>query len=182
MKKLMILALFPASFSLAGTPPDFPNTTGIKVAGHSQEQIIKSAQRCIKSALKNKQFEVIDANSFFDASEAKSAKPLSSPDPTAILDTSMEEGKIYGRHIFTTDGFISEGIVSTDVTIETQPEKFRILWHDAVYSASIQPNWRRSQEPLIQEALPYKKAIIEIAVKTGILVSCISTTPPASDW
>lgn len=169
----------------AGTPPDLPNTQGIDAPDRSQEQLVRDAERCIKANLKYKQFALTSgsAAAFFGAGPT-AAPPVNTPDPTALIDTQADAGQVHGRHVFATAGMMTEGVIQTDVLIETKASKFRITWHDAQYTAPVQPHWDRSLTPFIKEALPYKKGITELQQATEKLKQCILAppAPAASDW
>lgn len=185
MKILLLAALLPFT-ALAGTPAELPNTAGIDAPNMSQEQLVLAAQRCIKTTLKNEQFTVSNnstASFLTGTASAKAAAPTTTADPTALIDTQAEAGRIEGRHTFATSGMMTQGIIRSDVLIETKPNKFRITWHDPVYTAPVEFHWEKQLQPLIKEALPYKKAIAELQATTEKLSQCM-TTPAVvdSDW
>lgn len=182
-KYSFLLACILSTGATAGTDPEYPNTEGIQAEG-TKAQLIEKGKICIKENLKNDQFQIADnpIAAMFGMADKNAVKASDQPDPTALIDAFNDSGKVFGRHIFTTKGFLGEAIVTANTTIETKDAKFRIVWSDASYSVDISKKWKDSQSPLIQEALPYKQAIATLSRLTDNLVACMLQAQESSDW
>lgn len=183
MRSLAIFASMLCATALAGSEPQYPNTEGIQ-ADFNKPQLIEKAKVCIKTHLKNEQFELADnaIAAIFGVADKNPVNNSSLPDPSALVDSFSESGKVFGKHVFATKGFFGEAIVTANATIETKDGKFRIIWSDAAYSVNMNKRWRESQSPLIQEALPYKQAMTTLSNQTDSLVACMLQADDNSNW